>query len=102
MNNSTNITYERVRENANSIMENSKKMNTIFEEFNSIMNNIGQEDVFQGVASEAQKAKFNSLKGKFDDYTAKVQQFSAMISHAASQTEATEKSIQKVADELNS
>lgn len=102
MNNSTNITYERVRQNADSIMENSKKMNTIFQEFNGIMNNIGSDDVFQGVASEAQREKFNSLKGKFDAYTSKVQEFSAMISHAADQTEATEKGIASQADNLNS
>lgn len=100
MNNNTNITYEQVRANANTIKECSNKMKTIFNDFNQTMNQVGSDDVFMGQASEALKNRFNSLKGRFDSYTAKVEQFANMISGAADQTQSTEQSIASDADSL--
>lgn len=100
MNNSTNITYERVRDNANTIRDCSSKMHGIFDDFNQTMNQIGADDVFQGQASEALKGRFNSLKGKFESYTQKVNEFADMIYSAAASTEHTEKNIAGQADNL--
>ncbi len=100
MNNSTNIAYEEVQNAANTIKECSRKMNNIFTDFEQSMNQVNSADTFEGQASEALKARFQSLKGKFDSYTSKVEAFANLISSAGEATNVTEKSIASAADEL--
>ena len=98
--NSTNITYDRVRSDANTIQECAKTMQNIFESFGGSMKRVGAEDVFVGDASESLGARFNSLKTKFDSYVQLVNEFSSMILGAAASTEQTEKALAANADEL--
>lgn len=100
MNNNTNITYERVLENANQIRECSKKMGTIFNDFTQLINQVGSDDVFKGIASEELKTQFNSLSGRFTSYTQKVNEFADTISKASEATAATEKAIANEANNL--
>ena len=100
MDRSTLITYEKVRQDANIIKECSKVMRNIFDDFNSTMNQVGADDVFLGNASETLKSSFNSLKGRFDSYTATIEKFSNMIASAAQSTEQTEKNIAAAAEDL--
>ena len=98
---STNITYERVRSDANTIKECSGTMRNIFDDFGSSMNRVGAENVFYGDASQSLGSRFNSLKGKFDSYVNLVNQFADTILSASEQTSATEQSLASQADSLN-
>lgn len=100
MDRSTVITYEKVRQDANTIKECANIMRNIFDDFNSTINQVGADDVFLGNASEALKSSFNSLKGRFDSYTSTIERFSNMISSAAATTEQTEKTIAAAAEDL--
>ena len=100
MNNNTNITYERVLENANTIRDCSRKMEAIFNEFTSIMNQVTADDVFMGQAANALQTQFNSLKGRFNSYTQKVEEFANTITHASEETSSTEKNIANSASNL--
>ena len=100
MDRSTTITYGKVEQDASTIKECAKVMRNIFDDFNSTMNQVGAEDVFLGNASEALKTSFNSLKGRFDSYTATIEKFSNMILSASSATEQTEKSLAAAAEDL--
>ena len=96
----TKITYDRVKQDAQSIRENANTMKRIFDDFNKTMNEVGGQDVFEGQASESLSSSFTTLKGKFDAYTQAVERFSNMISSAATATEQTEKSIAQDASNL--
>ena len=96
----TKITYDRVKQDAQSIRENANTMKRIFEDFNKTMNEVGGQDVFEGQASESLSSSFTTLKSKFDAYTQAVERFSNMISSAAIATEQTEKSIAQDASNL--
>ena len=48
MEQSTKITYEKVKQDASLIKENANKMRRILEDFNKTMNEVGGEDVFEG------------------------------------------------------
>ncbi len=98
--NSTSITYEKVRTDANTIKECSTTMSNIFEEFGSSMNRVGAGDVFAGDASESLGARFTSLKGKFDTYVRLVNDFANTILTASDQTAATEQALANEADNL--
>ena len=100
MEQSTKITYEKVKQDASLIKENANKMRRILEDFNKTMNEVGGEDVFEGQASDALTTSFTALKSKFDAYTSAVERFSNMISSAATATEQTEKSIAAEAENL--
>lgn len=100
MNQNTNITYERVRQDAASIQESANVMKRIFEDFTKTMIEVGAEDVFEGQASDSLSSSFATLKSKFDSYTQAVEKFSNMISSAATATEQTEKSIAGDANNL--
>ena len=82
MEQSTKITYEKVKQDASLIKENANKMRRILEDFNKTMNEVGGEDVFEGQASDALTSNFSTLKNKFDAYTNAVERFSNMISSA--------------------
>ena len=97
---STNITYEKVRSDANTIKECSSTMSNIFEDFGASMNRVGAGDVFAGDASESLASRFNSLKGKFDTYVRLVNDFANTILSASEQTAATEQALAGEADNL--
>lgn len=98
--NSTAITYEKVRSDASTIMDCASQMQNIFESFGSSMRRVGAEDVFVGDASESLGSRFNSLKTKFDSYVQLVNEFATMIQGAAMATEQTEKALANSADQL--
>ena len=93
MNGSTQITYERVRSDANTVRECANTMQNIFDAFEGTMRKVGSSDVFVGDASESLEARFAKLKTRFNDYVKLVDQFSTMILSAASATEQTEKTL---------
>lgn len=98
--NNTLITYEQARQDANTLKECSTKMRNIFEEFEKIMNETSNEDVFAGNASQSLSSRFNALKGRFDSFTRTVETFSNMVSSATASAEQTERSIAEDADSL--
>ena len=99
-NGSTVITYEKVRQDADTVRECSRVMQNIFNDFGASMNRLGADDVFAGNASQSLGARFASLKTKFDSYVATIERFSNLISNAASQTEQTENAINRATDNL--
>lgn len=100
MNNNTNITYERVLANANTIRDCSRQMEAIFNNFQQTMNQASADDVFMGQASEALKEQFSALKGRFTSYTQKVNEFANIITSASEATSATEQKIAREAQNL--
>ncbi len=100
MDNSTIITYEEVRTDAEEIKNCATTMNSIFDDFITIMNSVYVDDVFAGNASESLETKFLSLKGKLSAYTKTVEKFSDTILSAADSTEATEQSLAANIDNL--
>ena len=98
--NSTIITYEKVRQDANTIKECSTVMKNIFDDFGKSMSYVGADDVFAGNASESLGQRFNSLKGRFDAYTRAEETFANMISGAAASAERTEQSIAQDTENL--
>lgn len=97
---STDITYEQVRTDANTIKECASTMKNIFDDFSNSITKIGAEDVFAGDASESLKTRFDSLKGRFDDYVKLVNTFADKILHASESTAATEQALAGEADKL--
>ena len=97
---STNITYEKVRSDANTIKECSSTMNNIFEDFGASMNRVGAGDVYAGDASETLQSRFNSLKAKFDTYVRLVNEFANTILSASEATAATEQALTSEAEDL--
>lgn len=97
---STTITYEKVRTDANTIKECASTMNNIFSDFGTSMNRVGADDVFAGDASETLGQRFASLKEKFDTYVRLVNDFANMILGASEATAATEQSLATDANNL--
>ena len=93
MNDSTQITYEEVRSDAELIKERATQMRGMFDDFEASMKKVGSKDVFVGDASESLDAKFNKLKTKFDDYVQLINEFSAMITTASDLTAQTEREL---------
>lgn len=98
---STRIKYEKVEEAVDNIKKDSQSMDDIFGDFRKSMDNIYQDDVFEGNASESLHAKFDELKTKFDSYVELVNEFSETIDKAKTSTEETEKRIQQKAEDLS-
>ena len=98
--NSTTITYEKVKQDANTIKECSTVMKNIFDDFGKAMSLVGADDVFAGNASEKLSERFNTLKTRFEGYTKNVEKFSNMITSAAESTERTEASIAHNVEDL--
>ena len=98
--NNTTISYERVKENANTIRNCSKTMSKIFDDVENTMKSLNSNDALVGRAGDALLAKFNSLRGRFSSYTNAVERFSNLIYHAESETERTEREIERASDEL--
>ena len=78
MDNTTQITYAKVRSDADKIRECSHVMENIFGDFERTMKNIGSPDVFAGDASESLETRFAGLKTKFNDYVKLVNEFATM------------------------
>lgn len=98
----TAITYDKVIADAKQLKELSTDMSNIFDDFGSSMNKVGAEDVYAGSASETLGERFNKLKGKFDSYVRLVNEFASMLESASEQTAATERELNKEAEELQS
>lgn len=98
--NSTIISYDQVRDCANKILNCSKIMQDLFNDFTNQINTATTEDAYQGSASDSLSERFHSLKNKFDSYTAKVKEFSDIINSAADQTERVERELASQADNL--
>ncbi len=102
MQESTTITYEKVRSDANTIRDCSVEMKNIFDAFEQSMKTVGTPETFEGSANESLQGKYNRLKTKFDEYVGLVEEFSTMITTASEMTEQTEKNIANDADTLAS
>ena len=100
MDNTTNITYEEVRQDAENIKDNANTMKNIFDDFIATMNAVYADDVFAGNASESLETKFLALKGRLSAYTKTVEHFSATILGAADATETTEQALAANIDNL--
>ena len=93
MNDSTQITYEEVRADANIIQDKCNQMKSMFDEFTSIIKVVLSEDAFIGSAQQALEQKYNKLKPKFDEYVNLVNDFVSVINTSADIEEATEKEL---------
>ena len=102
MNGSTQIAYEKVRSDVDTIKQCANTMKNIFNDFNGSMEKVGSSDSFAGKASDALRAKYSSLKSKFEDYVNLVNYFGDIVLSAAAATEATEKKIEEEAGNLAS
>lgn len=100
MNQNTEISYSLVAGDIETINSCTKTIETIFSDFTGLMNQLGSDEVFKGVASQELQSKFSALKSKFDSFSALLKQFSITISSASEQTAATEGEIAKMADNL--
>lgn len=102
MQDSTSITYERVRSDANTIKDCSVEMRGIFDNFEGTMKTVGAPENFLGEGNDSLQEKFAKLRTKFDDYVQLVEEFSNMILTASEMTEQTERNIANDADTLAS
>ena len=93
------ITYEQTLANAATIKDCAVKMSNIFEDFSILINQVTAQGSFVGTAADALRGKFNSLRGRFDQYTQKVKEFAEMIENAANATKETEQRLTQVAEE---
>ena len=101
-NGSTTITYEETRSDAQTVKECSNQMQTIFNEFEQIMKEVGGSDVFVGDANESLQGRFNRLKQRFANYVKLVDDFHALIMGAAQAEEDTEHKLSQEAEALAS
>ena len=99
--NSTTITYEKVRSNAATMKNCSEEMGNVFNAFEESVNRVGTPEAFEGEGNEAFQNKFRSLKSHFDEYTRLVNEFSNMMMTASEEEEKTEKAIASKAETLN-
>ena len=96
----TSIQYEAVKNASDEIKNRSASMDDLFNKFRNIMAEIYQKDAFEGTASDAFQEKFDTLKTKFDAYVQTVEEFSAIIERARSETQDTENAIRREAENL--
>lgn len=99
-NNSTNISYDKVDQNVDTIKTCSTNMGRIFEDFGTSMRELGADNVFYGDASTSLSERFNVLKSKFDEYTLTVTEFANTIKTAKDNTQHTEQGLQASAENL--
>lgn len=100
------MSYEKTIANANTIEKCSNTMNSIFNNFSEMMNQVANgsgdpsEVALVGQAAVALKTRFDALKGRFDEYVEKVKKFSTMITSAANATQATDKNLAQGVDQI--
>lgn len=99
---STNITFSNVRDKAATIKNCSATMDNMFTEFGNLVRDLIGKGAFVGSAADTFEDKFNTLKGRFDSYIRTVDEFSNIISSAASSTEDTQKALESAAQDLAS
>ena len=99
---STNITFSSVRDKAATVKNCSTTMDSLLNEFGNLVRDLIGKGAFVGSAADAFEDKFNTLKGRFDSYIRTVDEFSNIISSAASSTEATQKTLESAAQDLAS
>ena len=97
---STNITFSSVRDKAATIKSCSVTMDNMFTEFGNLVRDLIGKGAFVGSAADAFEDKFNTLKGRFDSYIRTVDEFSNIISSAASSTEETQKALESATQDL--
>lgn len=100
MNDSVQIKYAKVKTAADLIKDDRNKIQAILDDFTLEMNKATNEAAFQGNAANEVKEKFYTLKKKFDEYVALLDDFSGMISFAEQQTQATEQQITRAAQDI--
>ena len=94
------INYEEVRNKVEQLDKCSRVMDELFGKFKETMNDIYEEDAFEGTASESFQSKYGELKPKLDNYVELVKSFAEKIEAACAKVEATEASIQRDANTL--
>ncbi len=94
------ISFEQVKNGVSEIMRCSKIMDDIFDGVTGKMNNMTNDEVFQGRAKEALMQAFAPFKGQFKNYVAKVQEFAEAFDKANESLEQTESQIQRQANDL--
>ncbi len=100
MDGSTRITYERVQEDANTIENCRKTMQSIFDDVKTTMAQATDPNSTEGKVAEALKGRFNQLEGRFQSYTSKVEQLYQLIVANAEATQATEQKQESEASNL--
>lgn len=89
-NGSTSITYERAKQDAQTIEECRKTMQNIFDDVNRTMLQATNENDAQGKVADTLKTQFQSLHGTFQSYTSKIEQLHNLLLENIAATEATE------------
>lgn len=66
--NGSNLTYAQIKTISQNLQNYSKDMQTVLDDITSLVNKIGNEDVWGGTAAEDSRSKFNTLQVKFADF----------------------------------
>ncbi len=100
-NGTTRITYERVKQDANTINDCKKTMQAIFDDVKTTMNQATDPNSTEGKVAEAMKGRFNQLESRFQSYTSRIEQLYTLILANAEATEATEQRQEAQAENLS-
>lgn len=73
------LTYERIRTIASNLESESNSMQVVLEDIMQLLSQVGNEDVWAGIAAEDAKQKFNSLQAKFADFYKAVKEESQFL-----------------------
>ena len=98
--NDTNISFDRVKNDAIIIDSCADKMIKLFDQFITLMSKLDQADVLAGESTDLLFMKFDRLKNKIKECTGNVDNFSKMIMEAINENELLEKNIEKDLDSL--
>lgn len=98
---STTIEYEIVRNGVTSIEEKNNRMETLFNDFDTSMGKVLNEEVFKGVAADEVGTDYQTLKNQFADFNALVKQFADEYRKAANLMEEHETKLKADTNVLN-
>lgn len=94
------IVYDQVVKAVGELNTSADVMQEVFDNVTKNITNMTQQDNWQGAASDATFATFKKYEAKFNDFVNTVRKFGQSFNVSGEQIEATEKSIQKEAENI--
>lgn len=92
------VSYEGLRNTATKMKQEVEKMRQALEQATTIMNRTSES--FKSNAADELRAKYTTLKPKFEDFYAAITQYAEFLNKTAAGYQEADQRIQQIADEV--